>query len=506
LKESLIFSGNGNPTTFVSVIPIIALLGSILSIIIFLGPEAVSDYSSFALLSATALSVILTWLTASVSFSRLREGFTKSARQILPAVPMLIFISMVATTWMLSGVVPTLINYGLKFLNPTFFLALTCISCGAISVLTGSSWSTIATIGVAFMGIGSILGYSAAMIAGAIISGAYFGDKMSPLSDTTVVASSACGVDLFQHIRYMMITSGPAMLIALAVFSIIGMTNGSGMAASADDMITRLHETFNITPLTLIIPLITIILIILRIPTVLTLAASAMLGAAGIFIFQPEIPSRLMGELFGPGDNALALCRILWSETQLTTNHELLDSLVTTSGVTGMLPTIALILSAMLFGAAMIGTGMLASLTETFTRRLRRRTSIVGATVGSGLFLNCCTADQYLSLIIGGNMYRNVYCRFGLEPRLLSRALEDSVSVTSVLIPWNSCGVTQAAVLGVSTFAYFPYCIFNIMSPIMTMFFAWTGYKVTCLIGKTDDSMADIDNFASTKVKIQSAK
>lgn len=198
------------------------------------------------------------------------------------------------------------------------------------------------------MGIGSILGYSAAMIAGAIISGAYFGDKMSPLSDTTVVASSACGVDLFQHIRYMMITSGPAMLIALAVFSIIGMTNGSGMAASADDMITRLHETFNITPLTLIIPLITIILIILRIPTVLTLAASAMLGAAGIFIFQPEIPSRLMGELFGPGDNALALCRILWSETQLTTNHELLDSLVTTSGVTGMLPTIALILSAML--------------------------------------------------------------------------------------------------------------------------------------------------------------
>jgi NhaC family Na+:H+ antiporter len=243
-----------------------------------------------------------------------------------------------------------------------------------------------------------------------------------------------------------------------------------------------LQETFNITPYVLIIPAITAILIAVRINTITILAISSLLGLIGMFVFQPHILAQLEGpDVVSFADQCSAIANILWSETSLSTGHETLNDLVSTAGITGMLPTIALILCAMLFGTAMIGTGMLATLTNSFTSRLRHRRSIVGATVTSGLFLNSCTGDQYLSIIIGGNMYRNVYRRYGLESRLLSRTLEDSVSVTSVLIPWNSCGVTQSTVLGVSTLIYFPFCIFNILSPIMTLIMAFTGYKVRTL-------------------------
>ncbi|MDE6487397.1 MAG: sodium:proton antiporter [Muribaculaceae bacterium] len=443
----------------------------LIGIIVCGSADLINTYSPAILLSATALCLILGRISRSYSPRSLATGIRRSATQILPAVPMLLFISMVATTWMLSGVVPTLIRYGLLIINPTYFLAIACAVCAAVSVLTGSSWSTIATIGVAFMGIGTVLGYSEAWIAGAIISGAYFGDKMSPLSDTTVVASSACGVDLFKHIRYMMLTSAPAMAVALMVYAVVGLFIGNGAQASAEDMIHSLQTTFNITPWTLVIPAITVTLLLLRVPTLWVLAASATAGAAGIFIFQPDLLPELE-------QGISALPRILWSETTLHTGSELLDSLAATSGITGMLPTIALVLSAMTFGAAMLGTGMIATITRAITRRLTRRSSIVGTTVASGLFLNSCTADQYLSLIIGGNMYRNVYRRAGFEPRLLSRTMEDSVSVTSVLIPWNSCGVTQSAVLGVATIAYLPCCIFNLMSPVMSIVLAMTGFKI----------------------------
>lgn len=394
-------------------------------------------------------------------------GFVRSARQILPAVPMLICIAMVATTWMVSGVVPTLIVYGLEVLTPTLFLVTACVVCALISVLTGSSWSTIATIGVAFMGIGQVMGFSAGWIAGAIISGAYFGDKISPLSDTTVVASSACGVDLFAHMRYLMLSSVPALLVALVVFAVKGFMSDAADADQGMMLDGALRTTFNITPWTLVIPAITLALIAFRVPTLLTLAASALLGFVGIFVFQPDL-----------GHSVISAAGMLWSGNAMDTGVERLDSLVSTGGISGMMSTVALVLSAMMFGAAMMGTGMLASITRSFTSRLHKRTSIVGATVGSGLFMNSTTADQYLSLIITGNMYRNVYRQFGLEPRLLSRTIEDSVSVTSVLIPWNSCGITQSTVLGVSTMVYFPYCIFNILSPCMSLLLAWTGWRI----------------------------
>ena len=407
-------------------------------------------------------------------------GFRRSARQILPAVPMLVLIATVSTTWMLSGVVPTLIDYGLSILNPAFFLVTTCLVCAVISVLTGSSWSTIATIGVAFMGIGTVMGYNPGWIAGAIISGAYFGDKVSPLSDTTVVASSTCGVDLFEHIRYLMITAVPAMTAAIIVFLIAGICIDTTPEAQSAEFAGHLAETFSITPWTLVIPAVTGIMIAFRVPTLITLAAASLMGTVGVFVFQPQIVDTIAGgaALSGIASYASLIWGFLWGETSFATGHELLDNLVTTSGITGMLSTIALVLCAMTFGMAMIGTGMLSTLTHAITGRLRKRFSIVGATVGSGLVLNSCTADQYLSIIIGGNMYRNVYRRFGMEPRLLSRTLEDSVSVTSVLIPWNSCGVTQSAVLGVSTLVYFPFCVFNYLSPLMSLLMAYTGFRI----------------------------
>ena len=452
---------------FVSLLPIIVLLSSLVLIMMCEGADAIAGYSPVVLLGSAALSVVLSFVFGALSRRGMTVGFVRSARQILPAVPMLICIAMVATTWMVSGVVPTLIVYGLEVLTPTLFLVTACVICALISVLTGSSWSTIATIGVAFMGIGQVMGFSAGWIAGAIISGAYFGDKISPLSDTTVVASSACGVDLFAHMRYLMLSSVPALLVALVVFAVKGFMADTADVGQGMMLNEALRSTFNITPWTLVIPAVTLALIAFRVPTLLTLAASALLGFVGIFVFQPDL-----------GHSVISAAGMLWSGNAMDTGVERLDSLVSTGGISGMMSTVALVLSAMMFGAAMMGTGMLASITRSFTSRLHKRTSIVGATVGSGLFMNSTTADQYLSLIITGNMYRNVYRQFGLEPRLLSRTIEDSVSVTSVLIPWNSCGITQSTVLGVSTMIYFPYCIFNILSPCMSLLLAWTGWRI----------------------------
>ncbi len=458
-----------------SVLPVATLLIFLAAVVLFAGASAISDYSHVALLSAAVLSVILAMGCGSLCRRGLLVGFRRSAAQILPAVPMLVCIAMVSTTWMLSGVVPTLIDYGLRLLNPVFFLVITCVVCGVISVLTGSSWSTIATIGVAFMGIGTVMGFNPGLVAGAIISGAYFGDKVSPLSDTTVVASSTCGVDLFDHIRYLALTAAPAMAIALLVFFIAGLHLDPLSEVEASDIHRLLADNFNISPWTLVIPLVTGLMIAFRVPTLITLFVSSMLGLGGIFIFQPQISAMLIE---GAPSVWHAIGGLLWGETAFNTGHESFDSLVSTSGITGMLPTVSLVLCAMLFGTAMIGTGMLSRLTHALTQRIRRRFSLVASTVGSGLFLNSCTADQYLSIIIGGNMFRNAYRRFGLEPRLLSRSLEDSISVTSVLIPWNSCGVTQSAVLGVSTLAYLPFCVFNYLSPLLTLLFAFTGFKI----------------------------
>lgn len=460
--------------------PIVFLLLSVGAMLVFGGSETVASYSWASLLLASIVGLGVGFFITRASDRHLRRGLIRSAVQTLPAVPMLFLIGAVSATWMLSGVVPLLIEAGLRVINPPLFLVITCVVCAFISILTGSSWTTIATIGVAFIGIGTLLGYHLGWIAGAIISGAYFGDKVSPLSDTTVIASSSCGVELFQHIRYMLLTTIPSIVIALIVFGVAGFMTDLTPAHTESAMVKALASTFDLNPWIYVIPAITLILIALRINTLITLAVSSLLGLAGVFIFQPHLLSQIHS-LAGQGDiisNVVAAVKMIVTSTTLSTGNPSLDQLVETGGMAGMLPTVGLVLSAMTFGGVMMGTGLLNVITSRFTSLLKNRVSTVAATVGSGLFFNSATADQYLSLIIGGNIYKNLYQQQGLEGRLLSRTLEDSVSVTSVLIPWNSCGVAQSSVLGVATLTYLPFCVFNYMSPLMSLLVAITGFKI----------------------------
>ncbi|MBD5336369.1 MAG: sodium:proton antiporter [Bacteroides sp.] len=456
-----------------AVAPVAILFCLLTAVIIFKGPVAVTELSPFTLLASAASALIISLCLGTIRRRRMRVGFKRAATQVLPAIPLLIFIALLATSWMMAGVVPAMVTYGMDMLNPHWFLAVTCLVSAVVSVMTGSSWSTIATIGVAFIGIGDMMGHSSAWTAGAVISGAYFGDKVSPLSDTTVIASSTCEVDIFDHIKYMMITTTPAMLIALVIFGLKGFFGESFNDAETSPLSAELGRIFNLSPWLLVIPAATVIMIALRVPTLVTLGLSSLAGVVTALIVQPQFFAGhgFFGKL---GKSALDLL----SGFSVDTGSETADALISTGGVAGILPVVFLVLSALVFGWVMIGTGMLGTLTERLTRGLRRPVSIVSASIASGFTLSACTADQYLSIIIGGNMYRRLYRKHRLENRLLSRSLEDSVSATSPIIPWSSCGVTQSAVLGVSTFAYLPYCFFNYLTPLFGIAVAALGWKI----------------------------
>lgn len=467
------------PALWLSLVPVIVLLGSLATMIISEGADSVQSVGPVLLLIAAAVALGLSAVSRTSTIKGVSDGVRSSARQILPSLPILFLIGAVSATWMLSGVVPIMIDFGLKVLNPDLFLLIACVVSAIISVLTGSSWTTIATIGVAFMGIGTVMGFSPGWIAGAIISGAYFGDKISPLSDTTVLASSSSDVALFTHIRYMMLTSVPSMAITMVVFAVAGIL-GTHSADTADlTLLSDLESRFNLTPWLLAVPALTGMLIAMRRNTYVTLGVSSLLGLGAMLLFQPDVTASISGDVTSGIVSILkASMTALFTSTAIDTPSELLSSLVETGGMAGMLPTVWLVTCAMIFGGVMIGTGMLASITEALTNRLRTARSTVSATVASGLALNACTGDQYLSIIISSNIYRPMYAKNGLEKRLLSRTVEDSVSVTSVLIPWNSCGLTQSTVLGVATLTYLPFCIFNIISPLMSLAMAWAGIRI----------------------------
>ncbi len=441
-----------------------------------MGSDRVGDYSPLILFAAGIVTVVLSLVTTRRTWRHLWIGLVKSSRQILPCVPILMCIGAVAATWMLSGVVPTMICYGLEFLQPGLFLMEACMICAVVSVLSGSSWTTIATVGVALMGVGTVMGYGAGWVAGAIISGAYFGDKVSPLSDTTVLASSTCGVGLFSHIRNLAFTTVPAIVITLIVFAIVSLNHAGPAVSEEVDVINRLHEVFNITPWTLVIPLITIVLLIFRMGTATTLVLSSLAGMAGTFLLQPQLFGTLGMEGEGLWHWLKVSLSMIFTSTEFHTGDEMVDSLATTGGVMGMGTTILLVLCGMFFGGMLLGSGIITTLTRCFQKRLSDRGGIVTATVSSGVLMNSCTADQFLSIIICGNLYKGVYRRAGIEPKVLSRSLEDGISVTSVLIPWNSCGVTQSTVLGVATLTYFPFCLFNLLSPLCSIGLAYTVY------------------------------
>ena len=374
---------------------------------------------------------------------------------------------------------PTLIYYGMQIIHPSFFLASTCIICVLISVMTGSSWTTIATIGIALMGIGKAQGFEEGWIAGAIISGAYFGDKVSPLSETTILAASVTDTPLFRHIRYMMITTIPSLVITLIIFTVAGFSHDANNTQHITEVAAALNEKFHITPWLLIVPVATGILIARKVPSIITLFLSTLLAGIFALIFQPDLLQEISGMAASGFDSLFkGLMMTFYGSTSLHTDNAVLTDLIATRGMSGMMNTIWLILCAMCFGGAMTASGMLGSITSIFVRFMKKTVSVVGATVCSGLFLNLATADQYISIILTGNMFRDIYAKKGYESCLLSRTTEDSVTVTSVLIPWNTCGMTQATILSVPTLVYLPYCFFNIISPLMSIAVAAIGYKI----------------------------
>ena len=386
---------------------------------------------------------------------------------------------------MVSGVVPTMIYYGMKVIFPSIFLFASCAICALISIMTGSSWTTIATVGVALIGIGTAQGYEPGWIAGAIISGAYFGDKVSPLSDTTVLASSSAGTPLFTHIRFMMITTVPSFVIAMLVFLIVSIMHETPSQIETADFSHDLLSTYNISPWLLLVPVFTGLLISRKVPAILTLFVASVIAGIFALIFQPHIlgavamdslPDRSMSLSFMDGFKGLFIS--YYGSTAIETGNATLNDLVSTRGMSGMMNTIFLIIAAVTFGGTLVGSGMLQSITEMLTRYIRRRVTMVSATVGTGIFANMITGDQYLSIILTSSLYKKLYEERGYEPQLLSRSVEDSSTVVSVLIPWNSCGMTQATVLKVSTLHYLPYCIFNLISPLMSILIASIGYKI----------------------------
>ena len=482
------------PSPWVSAIPLAVLTGLLYVVIRAFGGEAINGGSQIALLSATSVCVMLSIGIYRCRWAVLEEAIIDNIRASASAIVILLLIGAIAGTWMISGVVPTMIYYGLQILHPSFFLVASCAICAVVSLMTGSSWTTIATIGVALMGIGQAMGFSEGWVAGAIISGAYFGDKLSLLSDTTVLASSTAGVEVFTHIRYMLYTTVPSMLIALGVFTVAGLALDHGVSTHAEMYAATLAATFRITPWLLAVPLATGMLIARKLPAIVTLFSSVVFACAAMLLAQPELVARVagVGELdFMSGfKGVLMTC---FGPTAIPTGAPQLDELVATRGMAGMLNTVWLIICAMCFGGSMTASGMLESLTSVFLRFMKRRVgmvastflrwvrrafSAVASTVGAGLFFNLCTADQYISIILSGRLFRDLYADRGLEPRLLSRSVEDSATVCSVLIPWNSCGMTQATVLGVSTFVYAPYCIFNIVSPLMSLLVAAVGWNI----------------------------
>ena len=461
---------------WLAAIPLVTLVAMLAMTIKVYGADALNGGSQISLFVASSVATIIAICFCKCRWSDLEHAISENIHTSASAIIILLLIGAISSTWMLSGVVPTLIYYGLQIIHPKVFLVTACLICAVVSLLTGSSWTTIATIGVALMGIGTAQGFSEGWIAGAIISGAYFGDKISALSDTTVLASSTARVPLFEHIKYMMITTIPSLCIALIAFFVVGLQNNTDSTAQITEITQALQTTFNITPWLLVVPIITMLLVVRKLPALITLFISVIAACIAIVVAQGEILREIGGD--GTFYAFRSLIDICTTSTNITSTTPIVDELIATRGMAGMLNTIWLILCAMCFGGVMAGSGMLNAITQLFLRFVHRTVSIVASTVGAGIFYNMCTADQYISIIITGNTFRKLYSERGLEARLLSRSVEDSATVTSVLIPWGSCGMTQSTVLGVSTITYLPYCVFNIVSPIMSILVAAIGYKI----------------------------
>lgn len=470
-------ANNDNKTPHIhwtlALIPMVVLVALQVLVIREFGSDALDGASQTVLLVAAAVAVMMGMVFFKVPWKIIDHAISDNVKTIGGAILILFLIGAVSGSWMLSGVVPTMIYYGMQVVSPSVFLFVACLISALVSLVTGSSWTTVATIGIALMGIGTAHGFSMGWTAGAIISGAYFGDKISPLSDTTVLASSVGEVPLFKHIKYMLITTVPSFTIALIIFLVASLCHTPGETVQADMFADGLQRVFVISPWLLLVPLATAVLIALRLPATIVLFLSATMAGVVMLFVQPDIVAQV-----GEGNTFRGLMVSYYGGTSIDTGNEALSNLVQTRGMKGMLSTVFLIFCAAAFGGAMAGVGMIQNLTSALARGISGRRTLVSATVGTGVMANMATGDQYLSIVLTGNIFKELYKEKGFEGRLLSRSTEDSATVTSVLVPWNTCGMTQSLVLHVPTIAYLPYCFFNILSPLMSITIAMLGYKI----------------------------
>ncbi len=472
-------SAHKKPTLFYSLIPIFFLILILFTNVQFFGEDASYGPNQMGLIFAATLAGLMS-LPLGFTFDELLTGIVKSISSAMGAILILLMIGSLAGTWMLSGVVPAMIYYGLDILNPTIFLVAATVVSAIISIATGSSWSTTATVGIALMGIGEAMGIGSGVIAGAVISGAYFGDKMSPLSDTTNLAPAMAGTDLFTHIRYMAKTTVPSIIITLIIFLIWGFALEGNAAMDNVEMVqAAIAEKFNINIWLFIVPALVIFLIVKKMPALPALLIGTLAGGLFALIFQPEIVREIAGAAdYSPGNAYKGVLIAMFTDISIVTGNVAVDDLLSSSGMQGMLDTVWLIISAMIFGGVMEQNGMLKRIAASIIKLAHSTGSLVAATAGTCITFNLTASDQYIAIVVPGRMYRTEYRERGLAPENLSRTLEDSGTVTSVLVPWNTCGAYQSSVLGVATMAYLPYCFFNIISPFMTVFFAYANIKI----------------------------
>lgn len=470
-----------------ALIPVLALVGMLFYNVYVFGDDALSGSNQFILLLGAAVAAIVGSFNK-VGYKRMVEEVAENVKSTTGALLILLMVGALAGTWLVSGIIPTMIYYGLQILNPTIFLASCVIICAIISIATGSSWTTSATVGIALIGIAEALGISLGMTAGAILSGAYFGDKMSPLSDTTNLAPAMAGTDLFTHIKYMAITTTPTIVITLIVFVLIGFGLDPEGAADTASILASIDSAFNISPWLFVVPLLVIVMIIRKTPPLIALLAGTLLGAVAALIFQPDILSTIGGGTNLDFTSAYkGILNSITVDTAIETDNAALNDLFSAGGMSGMLGTIWLIICAMVFGGVMDAIGALARISRALLSLFHTTFGLFASTVLSCLALNVTASDQYLAIVVPGKMYSKAFKDKGLAPENLSRTLEDSGTVTSVLVPWNTCGAYQSGVLGVPVVDYFAFAIFNWLSPFMTLIFAAFKIKIRQL---TDSNVA----------------
>lgn len=468
-----------------ALVPVLVLIGMLAYNVYVYGDDALSGSNQFILLLGGAVAAIVGFFNK-VSYKKMIEEVANNLKSTTGAILILLFVGALAGTWLISGVIPTMIYYGLKLLNPTIFLPATVVICALISIATGSSWTTSATVGIALIGIGGALGIPLGMVAGAVLSGAYFGDKMSPLSDTTNLAPAMAGTDLFTHIRYMTYTTVPTIIITLIVFIIIGFSFETNGEADTDAILVSIQEAFHINAWLFLVPAAVIFLIIRKTQPLIALLIGTLLGGIFALIFQPDVVLKISGaEQLDFRSAYQGVMNAITVDTSIETSNDELNDLFSSGGMYGMLGTIWLIICAMVFGGVMDAIGALSTISAALLKLASSVFGLFASTVTTCLALNVTASDQYLAIVVPGKMFGKAYEEKGLAPENLSRTLEDSGTVTSVLVPWNTCGAYQSGVLGVGVEQYFVYAIFNWLSPIMTLIFARFNIKIKQLKTKS---------------------